>query len=43
MKSKIQIAGCEPVIQTVEEVAAFREKDKKALAALIKAANVTLE
>ena len=43
MKVKIQAAGCEPVIQTVEEVAAFREKDRKVLAELIKAANIKLE
>lgn len=43
MKAKIHLAGCEPVIQTPEEIAAFREKDRKALAELIKAANVKME
>jgi tripartite-type tricarboxylate transporter receptor subunit TctC len=43
MRAKIEAAGCEPVIQTVEEIAAFREKDRTALAALIKAANIKME
>jgi tripartite-type tricarboxylate transporter receptor subunit TctC len=43
MKAKIHLAGCEPVIQTPEEIAAFREKDRQALAALIKEANVKME
>ncbi len=43
MKAKIHLAGCEPVIQTPEEIAAFREKDKLALAELIKTANIKME
>ena len=43
MKQKIHLAGCEPIIQTPEEIAAFREQDRKALAELIKAANVRME
>ena len=43
MKAKIHLAGCEPVIQTPEEIAAFREKDREALAELIKAANIKME
>ncbi len=43
MKAKIHLAGCEPVLQTPEEIAAFREKDRQALAELIKAANVKME
>ena len=43
MRQKIHLAGCEPIIQTPEEIAAFRAQDRKALAALIKAANVKME
>ena len=43
MKAKIHAAGCEPVIQTPEEIMAFREQDRKNLAELIKVANVKLE
>ncbi len=43
MKQKIHLAGCEPVIQTPEEIQAFREQDRKSLAELIKAANVKME
>jgi tripartite-type tricarboxylate transporter receptor subunit TctC len=43
MKGRLKLAGGVPVIQTPEEIAAFREKDRAALAALIKAANIKLE
>lgn len=43
MKARIHAAGCEPVIQTPEEIMAFREQDRKNLAELIKVANIKLE
>jgi len=43
MKARIHAAGCEPVIQTQEEIAAFRELDRKNLAELIKVANLKME
>ena len=43
MKTRIRTAGCEPVIQTIEEITAFREKDRKVLTELIKAADIKLE
>ncbi len=43
MKAKLKLAGAVPVLQTPEEIAAFREKDRKALAELVKTANIKLE
>ncbi|MGD9802689.1 MAG: Bug family tripartite tricarboxylate transporter substrate binding protein [Hyphomicrobiaceae bacterium] len=43
MKAKLKLAGAVPVLQTPEEIAAFREKDRKALAELVKIANIKLE
>jgi len=43
MKARINAAGCAPVIQTLDEIAAYREKDRQTLAELIKAANIKLE
>lgn len=43
MKARIHAAGCEPVIQTQEEIAAFRELDRKNLAELIKVAGLKME
>lgn len=43
MKAKIHLAGCVPVINTPEEIMAFRDQDRKALAELIKAANIKME
>jgi len=38
MKEKLRLAGAAPVIQTLEEIAAFREVDSKNMAELIKTA-----
>ena len=43
MKAKIHLAGCVPIINTPEEIMAFRDQDRIALAALIKAANIKME
>ena len=43
MQARIRLVGCEPVIQTIPEIEAFREQDRKALAELIAAANIKLE
>jgi tripartite-type tricarboxylate transporter receptor subunit TctC len=43
MKAKLHLAGAVPVLQTPEEIAAFREKDRQALADLIKTANIKLD
>ena len=43
MKAKLHLAGAVPVLETPDQIAAFREKDRKALAELIKAANIKLE
>ena len=43
MKEKLRIAGAAPVIQTLEEIAAFREVDSKNMAELIKTAQIKIE
>ena len=43
MVEKLRLAGAAPVIQTVEELEAFREADIKQMAELIKVANIKLE
>jgi tripartite-type tricarboxylate transporter receptor subunit TctC len=43
MKAKLKLAGAVPVLQTPEEIAAFREQDRKALAELVKTANIKIE
>jgi len=43
MKARIHAAGCEPVIQTQEEIAAFRELDRKNLAELIRVTGLKME
>ncbi|MGE3915511.1 MAG: Bug family tripartite tricarboxylate transporter substrate binding protein [Hyphomicrobiaceae bacterium] len=43
MKAKLALAGAVPLFQTPEEIAAFREQDRKSLAELVKTANIKLE
>ena len=43
MKEKLRLAGSAPVIQSLEEIAAFREADTKQMAELIKLANIKIE
>jgi tripartite-type tricarboxylate transporter receptor subunit TctC len=43
MKEKLRLAGAAPVIQSLEEIAAFREADSKGMAELIKAAQIKIE
>jgi len=43
MQARIRAVGCEPVVQTIAEIEAFRDEDRKALADLIKTANIKLE
>ena len=43
MRAKLLAAGAAPVIQTVEEIAAFREADSKAMAELIKLAKIKID
>jgi tripartite-type tricarboxylate transporter receptor subunit TctC len=43
MKEKLRLAGAAPVIQTIDEIAKFREDDSKAMAELIKLANIKIE
>jgi len=43
MKEKLRLAGAAPVIQTLEEIAAFRETDTQQMAELIKSANIKIE
>jgi tripartite-type tricarboxylate transporter receptor subunit TctC len=43
MKEKLRLAGAAPVIQTLEEIAAFREVDSKNMAELIKTAQIKIE
>ena len=43
MKEKLRLAGAAPVIQTLDEIAAFREADSKQMAELIKTANIKIE
>lgn len=43
MQARIRSVGCEPVEQTIEEIEAFREADRKVLAELVKTANIRLE
>ncbi len=43
MKAKLLAAGSAPVLQTRQELVAFREADSKSVAELIKAANIKIE
>ena len=43
MKEKLRLAGAAPVIQSLEEIAAFREADSKQMAELIKTAQIKIE
>jgi tripartite-type tricarboxylate transporter receptor subunit TctC len=43
MKDKLRLVGNAPVIQTLDEIAAFREADSKQMGDLIKAANIKIE
>ena len=43
MQARIRAVGCEPVVQTIDEIEAFREADRKALAEVITTANIKLE
>jgi tripartite-type tricarboxylate transporter receptor subunit TctC len=43
MKEKLRLAGAAPVIQSLDEIAAFREADSKQMAELIKLANIKIE
>lgn len=43
MKEKLRLAGSAPVIQTLDEIAAFRDADTKQMANLIKTANIKIE
>ena len=38
MKDKLRLAGAAPVMQTLDEIVAFREADSKQMAELIKTA-----
>lgn len=43
MKEKLRLAGAAPVIQTIDEIVKFREEDSKAMAELIKLADIKIE
>jgi tripartite-type tricarboxylate transporter receptor subunit TctC len=43
MKERLRLAGAAPVIQSLDEIAAFRDADSKQMADLIKAANIKIE
>jgi tripartite-type tricarboxylate transporter receptor subunit TctC len=43
MKEKLRLAGSAPVIQSLDEIAAFREVDSKQMAELIKTAQIKIE
>ncbi|MGE0853979.1 MAG: tripartite tricarboxylate transporter substrate-binding protein [Hyphomicrobiaceae bacterium] len=43
MKEKLRLAGSAPVIQSLDEIAAFREADSKQMAELIKTAQIKIE
>ena len=43
MTEKLRLAGAAPVIQTLEEIVAFREADTKQMAELIKLAQIKIE
>lgn len=43
MKEKLRLAGAAPVIQTIEEIEKFRAEDSKAMAELIKLADIKIE
>jgi len=43
MKEKLRLAGAAPVIQTIDEIAAFRAADAKQMAELIKTAQIKIE
>ena len=43
MREKLRLAGAAPVIQSLDEIAAFREADSKTMAELIKTAQIKIE
>ena len=43
MTERLRLAGSAPVVQTIEEIVAFREADSKQMAELIKTANIKIE
>jgi tripartite-type tricarboxylate transporter receptor subunit TctC len=43
MKEKLRLAGAAPVMQTIDEIVAFREADTKQMAELIKLAQIKIE
>ena len=43
MKEKLRLAGAAPVIQSLDEISAFREADSKTMAELIKTAQIKIE
>ena len=43
MKEKLRLAGSAPVVQTIDEIVAFREADSKQMAELIKTAQIKIE
>ena len=43
MKEKLRLAGAAPVMQTIDEIVAFREADTKQMAELIKTAQIKIE
>jgi tripartite-type tricarboxylate transporter receptor subunit TctC len=43
MKEKLRLVGAAPVIQTIDELVAFREADSKQMAELIKLAQIKIE
>ena len=43
MKEKLRLAGAAPVIQSIEEIVKFRAEDSKAMAELIKLADIKIE
>jgi tripartite-type tricarboxylate transporter receptor subunit TctC len=43
MKDKLRLAGSAPVLQTLDEIAAFRDADSKQMAELIKSAQIKIE
>ena len=43
MTERLRLAGSAPVVQTIDEIVAFREADSKQMAELIKTANIKIE
>ncbi len=43
MKAKLLAAGATPVIQTIDDMAKFRDEDSKAMAELVKAAKIKID